>query len=331
MEEARKANEEKRKFLNKSLHQYKLAKAKAQEEHRGHLEQRMKAVVSLKDNISSSEVNTGYWVEDMLLLFHSPLLCMIQATMQAQQLLKREKKRQEEAKEEVERKRILEEGGNPEEELLRRKRLQEFMSKLEEFKATEKKRKLELVAKLLRESKQSNKQMKQKLSQPHQTKRVQKRQKKKREQLVLETTETGAGAGSADECAGPETEVLSELLLLGDTGHILKPEIKGLWEDQDGNVEGETPVITVMSPSSTYVREKSKAELEMMKTAMNKLKQSVITKQIAAGREFKVSWYAAVVSVNAVAFATCRDRLLLASQKWLFSRILIWTRLTSRE
>jgi hypothetical protein len=64
-----------------------------------------------------------------------------------------------------------------------------------------------------------------------------------------------------------------------DRSSLDKPENKGddlvVWREE-GESEG------------LVKREKSKAELEMMQRAMEKLKKSAIIKQMAGGREFKV-------------------------------------------
>ena len=53
-------------------------------------------------------------------------------------------------------------------------------------------------------------------------------------------------------------------------------------------IKGEDPVVKKGDGEGPVKREKSKAEMEMMKRAMDKLKKSAIIKQVAGGREFKV-------------------------------------------
>ena len=57
MTEAREASKEKTQFIQDKLIEHKAEKAKSEEEHRQHLEQRMKSILNLKKNISSSEAS----------------------------------------------------------------------------------------------------------------------------------------------------------------------------------------------------------------------------------------------------------------------------------
>ena len=61
VEEAKKASRDERVFMQTALCQHKAAKAKQAEERKKqkHLEERMKAILKLKDNIASSEVRKG--------------------------------------------------------------------------------------------------------------------------------------------------------------------------------------------------------------------------------------------------------------------------------
>ena len=67
-------------------------------------------------------------------------------------------------------------------------------------------------------------------------------------------------------------------------------------EELDGDLfdkpedKGDDPVVKKEKGEGEGLvkREKSKAELEMMQRAMEKLKKSAIIKQVAGGREFKV-------------------------------------------
>ena len=59
VEEYKKAGQVERTFLQAALSQHKAARARevAEEKHKQHLEKRMKAILSLKNNIASSEVS----------------------------------------------------------------------------------------------------------------------------------------------------------------------------------------------------------------------------------------------------------------------------------
>ena len=82
------------------------------------------------------------------------------------------------------------------------------------------------------------------------------------------------------------------------TASVIEPEIRGLWDQQqqasggggkEGGEEGGGEEGGSTSDDRPLKREKSKAEITMMENAMDKLRKSKITKQIAAGKEFKVS------------------------------------------
>ena len=68
-----------------------------------------------------------------------------------------------------------------------------------------------------------------------------------------------------------------EVATISDSEESLaKPEIKGLWEKKASQKE------------ASQGEGVSKMEREMMEEAMEKLRKSVVVKQVAAGREFKV-------------------------------------------
>ena len=86
-----------------------------------------------------------------------------------------------------------------------------------------------------------------------------------------------------------------------DEESLEEPDIRGLWEKAptvkkkqfglsggEGNEKGKQGV----------KRNRSKAEIEMMKTAMDKLKKSAIIKQVAGGREFKVHKVSMYMSIG---------------------------------
>ena len=56
LEHARQAHQEGREFLRQTLDRWRKQEAAEGEKHRAHLEKRMKALLSLKNNIESSKV-----------------------------------------------------------------------------------------------------------------------------------------------------------------------------------------------------------------------------------------------------------------------------------
>lgn len=124
--------------------------------------------------------------------------------------------------------------------------------------------------------------------------------------------------GMANEEEGPEspgeqhspsesTSDTEEPINGGGVGKtsVVEPEIRGLWEPlgrhkgvwspgkhAGGSGDGEEGAGEGSGgdgQEKALKREASKAEVQMMKKAMDKLRKSKITKQIAAGKEFKVS------------------------------------------
>ena len=295
VEHAKEAHEKGKMFLRKTLAKRKKEEVLAGKKHRQHLEKRIKAILSLKQNIDSS-----------------------QSTMQARQMLKNEQSKKMKELEKMEREKIVSEGGNPEEVFLMRRRAKEFERQKEMFKAKQNERQLEIVTKLLEEDKQK-KRMERERSKSHSHGRQKPRPRPSKrnlrtvtnkEQMKNEPSGTDNSKDAIEieisvdgengikqsnkELSSDEDDVGVQLVdeatldqLDGES--VLVPEIRGQWgtaplikkkhdgtsQPQDGKKEG-------------VKREKSKAEVEMMKRAMEKLKKSAIVKQVAGGKEFKV-------------------------------------------
>lgn len=246
-----------------------------------------------------------------------------QGTIQAQLLLKQKRDQKQQSLYEAERKRVLQEKGIPEEHFLRKKRLKQFQSMLERFKKKQEERKLDIVDKLIMEDK-LNKRAKKKLphddsphSKPSKTKKREKRKSLPAPSGSNSTetnTDTNTDANTEAEIQGidlqssgstSDTEELtgSHLLYGKHPTTVVEPEIRGLWEaltpvskrevslinrsgdgtaeDGEGNSDDRQGRSVKMEPS--------KAELLILKKAMEKLRKNKISKQIAAGREFKVT------------------------------------------
>lgn len=274
----------------------------AGKKHRQHLEKRIKAILSLKQNIDSS-----------------------QGTMQAQQMLRNEQSKKMKELEKMEREKIVSEGGNPEEVFLMRKRAGEFEKHREMFKARQNERQLEIVTKLLEEGKQK-KRMEREQSKshwhgrqkprPHPSKRnlnASANRKLVKNEVIHKQSGTSDSKDDAvveisvdgeNDIKHPNKETYSDEDDVGvqlvddvtleqlDEESVLVPEIRGHW--------GTAPLVKKKHDGTSQLqdvgvgkkegmkREKSKAEIEMMKRAMDKLKKSAIVKQVAGGKEFKV-------------------------------------------
>ncbi len=219
--------------------------------------------------------------------------------MQAKQLLRRERERQQKGREEAERRRILENRGNPEEVFLRRRRMEQFQDKLEEYKKRQKERKLDIVAKLLKEDR-ATKQVGH-LQLPTVLSSAKKRRKRRGTRPpppLLQEVAPGdhqVEPKSLDSDLSEDEDEESISLNTKNIKIIIEPEIKGLWEKQTPTTEpggggggsgGGGDSGGAVEEKSSFVR--SKAEEKMMKEAMTKLRKNIIVKQMAAGKEFKV-------------------------------------------
>ena len=240
----------------------------------------------------------------------------LQDTIQAQSLLHRER---EQRKEEEEMRRLLAQGEDVEVEAVRKKRTQQFQAKLDKFQKKQQQRKVEIVARLLREEHTLKHTLKHTAPEPgHHTvrdthlKRRKRREEEEEEDVKMScSTSTTAGKTTVDSLQFIQTrqrdreevaefknippgKVVSSLGLSSSAGDGMQPEIRGLWEEA-----ADKPPSIRMTQSEGgdgggdgggLVRKKAvnKTEVCMMQTAMEKLKESIIRKQVAAGREFKV-------------------------------------------
>ena len=230
--------------------------------------------------------------------------------MKAQQLLKQEKQHRQFVKDEEERKKILEENGNPEEVFLRRKRMQQFKEKLAEYKKRQRDRKLDIVARLLSEENSIRKRKKQNLA-----KKKEKKQKIQQAQVAEPLTTSSKDKDAVEEVdssrigAQLSSEIHSDLYNDGTVVephplmdcNIIEPEIRGLWDktsvidkvslpskSDESMLEREWSTKLLGEDFKWENRKSSKTEQMMMKEAMGKLRKSIIIKQVAGGKEFKV-------------------------------------------
>lgn len=255
----------------------------------------------------------------------------LQDTIQAQYLLGMKRKHR---REEEERRRVLVEGGDLEVEAVRKRRVQQFQNKLVKFQQVQEQKKVEIVARLLREEHT----IKQDSSKPHHVKkhehlRRRRRRKKKREEEEEGKKRSGsAPTGNQSTVDDPQLlqireedrkeeevgdihglsnispgKVDSRIRLSSIAGNgsgvVEQPEIRGLWDETPvirGLVDEPPAIKRTQSPAGDgggedydkggLVRKEvvSKAEMWKMQTAMEKLKKNIVSKQVAAGREYKV-------------------------------------------
>lgn len=233
----------------------------------------------------------------------------LQGTIQAKRLLKQERERKEQVLEELERNRVLEESGVPEEHFLRKKRFQKFQGMLENFKKKKEERTLDIVEKLLKEEKLDRQAKRKHAHDPDPSEHfLHSGSRKTPKRDVLTAPSDSRGSKEAPEEGGARREViedsdLSDNDMLGDYEHtlrdkalisIVEPEITGLWEKTP--IAAPPPKPGTLSPVKegelrrmASKRRASKAEVIIMKKAMEKLKDSKIQEQVAAGKKFKAS------------------------------------------
>ena len=222
-------------------------------------------------------------------------------------MLKSEGAKKKAVKDRIERERILSEGGNPDQEFLRKQRIESFELSKEAFLKKQNEGKVEIINKLLEEEKILKKSAAKSHSHsPQESSRKLSKLKKtsKTNQLSTTTHEEVPTIRDPEDklisVSGNDEPVLGSHGLPSSHGDgvsgrgdgvsgrgdgvsgrgdgeaiLVEPDIRGLWDQGHGSV-------------SVVKRERSKVEVEMMEEALDKLKRSNITKQVVAGREFKV-------------------------------------------
>lgn len=218
----------------------------------------------------------------------------------------------------MEKKKILEVNGVPEEHFLRKKRLLEFQSMLENYRKKQEERSVSIVEKLLKEEK-----LKQQTKRKHAHEQSEytlqnvSRKAPKRDILTAPSdsrgkhtdstvpdegfAEEGGDAGSSgmssptDDMLGDCEQMLRDKALM----NIVEPEIPGLWESTPQAAEPGMPLEVSdregvnggerAEKELDFKQKASKAEILIMKKAMEKLKDSKVQEQVAAGRKFKAS------------------------------------------
>ena len=231
--------------------------------------------------------------------------------MQAQQMLRNEENKRLKDEERRERERIIAEGGNPEEVSLMRKRASQFEKEKKGFKEKQNQRQLEIVSKLIEEEKlqkrlekvQSKSHWHSRQQRPHPSKRnlqAGTKKRKKRENpddqgIPTSNAEMDIQEGDIVSEAKVEEKSKNKKLALDSSdeefgsGLLDRSKLdKAKDSRMEPDIKGEDPVVKKRDEEGAIKREKSKAELEMMQRAMEKLKKSAIIKQVAGGREFKV-------------------------------------------
>ncbi|XP_006819212.1 cilia- and flagella-associated protein 74-like [Saccoglossus kowalevskii] len=288
---ARRSREAANKYLKETLARVRQQELEEEERSKAEMEQRMEAIISLKENIGSNREN-----------------------LRAIQARDRYLARQAAEAEDMERQDVLDAGGNPDEVLLRMKRIRQFESDLDEFEESQRENRVEIASRILKEEKQMKKRMQQypqlwpeSKRDRERAKRVGRPKRKARIGIIHETSGSSSMEYSADveEAAPPK---LSTRLMpvssddddfspYGVTSRdekgesdseekdevLAQPEFKGLWDlrHKSYKVPKEDDQKFVLSHYP------SKMEKDIMTEALEKQRSGIVKKQIAAGKEFK--------------------------------------------
>lgn len=268
-EKARKAHQDGIRFLRESMDKRRAEEVKEEQKHRVYMENRMNALLELKNDIEAN-----------------------QSSIKALQMLAKHKEVEEQDKLRLEMDRVFKEGGNPVEAALWKIKLQRLEKDKGSLEKQQKERQIEIIAKLLEEEKIAQRE-EQKKSKSHWTARsgthhppakpsLQKNKKSTQRTLILQTKEPVTDdkpppKSDEDEAAPVDAEAEPATEQSEDDNNLAEPEFKGLWETKQ----------TTKAEGEMAAHKHTKMEDEILQATLGKLKQNIVKKQIAAGREFK--------------------------------------------
>ncbi|CAH1773330.1 unnamed protein product [Owenia fusiformis] len=295
--EARKSKERANKFLKETMSRIRQRDNEEEERQKQDMDQRMKTLLSLKQNISSNREN----------------LKAIQARDKA---LERQGERELQAEAE----RVRAEGGNPQEVLIKHKRNIELEKEKQFFDTAQRERQVEIASKILREEQRMKKRKEQqpqlwndprrektKRVAPHKKKKLQIFQESGSSSLEYSADAEEEGRSAPDEIDAPSSDEgenrqstfdrtsRAEIQDSDDSDgggmedniNLAKPEFEGMWDQHKPytvpkDIDGQGDQFTGLS----------KMEKDIMSRQFEKQKASVVTKQVAGGKEFKgVAFY----------------------------------------
>jgi hypothetical protein len=244
------------------------------------MEQRMETLLSLKTNIQDNR-----------------------DSMRALQMIRNKQQAVVDSEEMAERQKAIEEGLNPDEVILKRRRMQNFVKEKELFEKRQLKNKVAIVDKLLREQKDAKRKEKMH-QQPHwQDKWLQQdtscstiishatdSKTKEADQVgsvsVVRVDVQGDGMSTGQQHKDDEN-ILTEPTSTTDDFKSEGGQVQGR-KDKPVGIQGLWQTSEQKSPSEqSKVKQQSKMEKEIMQRVMDKLKESAVIRQVAAGREFK--------------------------------------------
>ena len=254
------------------------------------------------------------------------VVLLLQGTVQALRLLREERNKKRKVCEEQLRNQALREGRDPDEMMLRRKREGEESKKWAEFEKNRRRRHVEIVSRLIEEEKMKKKSEKMAEKAHWQSRWSQDETHRTRDSEIENHTrprfvsdkpgKSGGDKGvnpvisgtdevdrsvdsSSDDDVADVAEFVSGEGEIGVGDSLARPEIDGLWSAmpthtkvEEREVFGKDEEEGVRGEGGGWERggrERSKLEEKMMKDVVSNLRQSIVRKQVAAGREFKVS------------------------------------------
>ncbi|XP_065062279.1 cilia- and flagella-associated protein 74-like [Rhopilema esculentum] len=285
---AKKNRELAMKYLKETMSRVRQRESEEEEKNRIDLQQRMHALLSLKNNIEGNREN-----------------------LHALQARRSYAQHQETLNEEQERGEIIAEGLNPDEVLTRRKRLRQFERDKEAFERKQREREIEIANKILSEEKQVKRKQQQQPQlypdrQRDRVKRVTKRKPKQKfsrssgsesMEYSADVEDTGGRVSSCNRLGSRLAKVSSDdddFSPYGATSRdeaktgeseeevTIVPEFKGLWETDQGEMKDES-VKNWRGENQEY----STYEQQMILDALEKQRENIVQKQVAAGKEFK--------------------------------------------
>ncbi|XP_063799122.1 cilia- and flagella-associated protein 74 [Pseudophryne corroboree] len=275
VEEAQKNHEKAVHFLKETMTRVREKETEKEKKNREHMEKRMQAVLSLKNNITMSREN----------------LRVIESRNKAQAAMAKKK-------EMLERQAVLVKGGDVTKYIIHQKRLQEFEKQKKDFEESQKIRKQEIISRILEEENSQEKQQKigssMDMGKSQETSKLRAKtmqyiqsavlMEPDQEQEQTKRCRSPSPVSSDDnDCCASEPNVIPELTLEleEESKSLAQPEFMGLW-NQDYK-----PYKVSKEDIEPKPLGGSKMEMQIMTETLRKLRSGIVGKQVVSGHEFK--------------------------------------------
>ncbi|XP_013404073.1 cilia- and flagella-associated protein 74-like, partial [Lingula anatina] len=290
MLDAKKSREKAKVYLKETMARIRSQDLAEEQKNREEMEKRMSTALSLKTDIMKNREN-----------------------LKALQARDRAVERAAKEAEERERQRILEEGGNPEEALLREKRQAEFDKLKEQHESRQRQHQVEIAQRILLEEQRMKKRMIQQpqlWNDPKREKAKRVAPHKRRKLRIFQESESSSHEysgdvedenrppmdariqmDSSDEEKGVHSSpygTISRAELPDSDSEteanvdLAKPEFEGMWDKHKPyRVPKDAAEPIIKHPGA------SKMEQDIMVKVLDRHRENIVSKQVAAGREFK--------------------------------------------